>query len=107
MPTKAGRILDEMHVRPDRRSLEWATRGLDRSYGVPSEELVGKRKIDPWNTVFPPVPGGELTDEKVKEEFGHIMKDPSRQRPAAIAHYIAMEARIGAEEARKLKESKS
>lgn len=62
------------------------------------------QKLQPWDTIFPPVPGGELTDEDVKAEFGHMMKDPGQQRLGAISHYIAMEARMKAKDASKLKE---
>ncbi|KAF4120699.1 methionyl-tRNA synthetase [Geosmithia morbida] len=69
MPTKAAQLLDELRVRDDRRTLAWAARGADDDYGLTSDDMEKLGRVQSWQTIFPPVPGGKLTDEEVREEF--------------------------------------
>lgn len=56
MPTKATWLLDEMGVRADRRTFDWAERGADLEYGLTGEEVAAKGKTARWNAVFPQLP---------------------------------------------------
>lgn len=56
MPTKATWLLDEMGVRADRRTFDWAERGADLDYGLTGEEVTAKGTTTRWNAVFPQLP---------------------------------------------------
>jgi len=52
MPNKANLLLDQLGVRPDRRTFEWCKPGADLEYGEPETELgVGYTGV-----LFPPLP---------------------------------------------------
>lgn len=95
MPSKAKHLLDEMKVHPDRRTIDWAKYGADTDYGLTRNDLDALGRVQAWETIFPPVPSGELTDEQVKEEFAEILAKPGRHRLRMVADYIALEARMG------------
>lgn len=94
MPGKAGRLLDELKVRPERRTLAFAKRGLDDDYGVSDDGAPGAH-IEPWDTVFPPVPGGRLSDEEVKDELYNVKTPSERKNLSRIAGQITRERRDG------------
>ena len=94
MPSKAARLLDEMQVRPERRTMDWATYGGDTDYGLTGEQLDSLGRVQSWETIFPPVPSGELTDEQVKAEFKGVLDTPGKPKLRAVHEYIAMEARM-------------
>lgn len=102
MPTKAAQLLDELRVRPDRRTIHWARRGGDDDYGLSSEDMDALGRVQAWQTIFPPVPGGKLTDEQVKEEFGRVVGEKGSSRLSSVAEYAAMKARMSEGEVAKM-----
>jgi len=104
MPTKTNELLNGMKVDPSKRTMEYAKYGADTTYGTSTEEVMALGRVSAWETVFPPVPPGELTDEEVKQELGGLLAKRGRHRPTAVAEYIALEARMGTEAVAKMRE---
>jgi methionyl-tRNA synthetase len=51
MPNKANLLLDQLGVRPDRRTFAWCKPGADLEYGEPMVDLDSKQP----NLLFPPL----------------------------------------------------
>ncbi|CAH0040658.1 unnamed protein product [Clonostachys solani] len=95
MPTKAGRLLDELNVKPERRTIQWAVRGTDDSYGFSPTDLGVMEKVQSWNTIFPPTPAATHSDPEVLDILGGIVENPTKNRLNKMSEWIAMEARLG------------
>lgn len=106
MPTKMTEILDTLRVSPNRRTLEYAKPGLDLDYGLNAEDLGAMKRVNPWDSFFPPVPGAHLTDEDVREEFTEAMKTrvPGREpkKNDVPEEYYAMRKRMSDDSALEL-----
>lgn len=103
IPSKATRLLDEIKVRPERRTLEWAKYGADTDYGLTREDRAAlPKRLNPFETIFPPVAPAELTDEQAKEVFGEVLatRKIGGHQPSRVAHYIEKEERMGADAVR-------
>ncbi|KAK7209087.1 hypothetical protein V2G26_016265 [Clonostachys chloroleuca] len=95
MPTKAGRLLDELNVKPERRAIQWAVRGTDDSYGISPTDSRVMEKVQSWDTIFPPTPAATYSDPEVLEILGGIVENPTKNRLNKMSEWIAMEARLG------------
>lgn len=73
MPSKATIILDELAVRPERRTLQWAAHGADTQYGRSRDDPLSQTRVVPWDSVFPPVASLNLTDREAADQ-GKITK---------------------------------
>jgi methionyl-tRNA synthetase len=109
IPSKATRLLDEIKVLPERRTLEWAKYGADTDYGLTREDRAAlPKRVHPWEAIFPPVAAAELTDEQLKEEFGDVFANRKigGHQPTRVAHYIEVQERMGADAVRELVEER-
>lgn len=111
MPTKAAIILDGMNVRPDRRTLRWAARGADLEYGLGAGEGSSfKTKLSRFETLFPPSTTSDPKSTMLNSLLPYVNADASRSprkaegktRTNKLAAYLAMEAKLGRDEAREV-----
>ncbi|KAG9250258.1 tRNA synthetases class I (M)-domain-containing protein [Emericellopsis atlantica] len=75
MPSKTARILDELKVPLEHRTLEWARPGLERNYGLTQAEIQALRRPDQYDTIFPPIAATEAK------------KPRSNSRDATLKHF--------------------
>jgi len=106
MPSKTAEILDALQVSPDRRTLAHAKPGLDLDYGLNAEQLGALKRVNAWDSFFPPVPGAHLSDADVKEEFQEAMaetgSEPGQKKKTIPEEYYAMRKRMGDDSALEL-----
>ncbi|KAL7795343.1 tRNA synthetases class I (M) domain-containing protein [Trichoderma ceciliae] len=102
MPTKASELLDALGVRSDRRTLEFAAKGRDADYGTESKPAEPAPRMSKWDTIFPPTPSADLSDDDLIEHLRVAMLDKTRNKMNQMAELLAMEARMGEEAAAKL-----
>ncbi|PHH92242.1 hypothetical protein CDD83_8261 [Cordyceps sp. RAO-2017] len=102
MPTKASDVLDELGVRQDRRTVEYAEMGKDVDYGTPSRVKLSEGRPKIWGTVFPPVPDAEDSDEEVMEQLKTMLWPKTKNKMNQRVELLAMEARMGEEAVAKL-----
>lgn len=95
MPSKAGELLDNLGVKPDRRTVEFAQKGKDLEYGHSSEATQEDRSAAKWASLFPPVPGVDLPDEEAMHEVETTrpLKSLTKNRMNRVSEYLAEEAR--------------
>ncbi|KAH6893080.1 tRNA synthetases class I (M)-domain-containing protein [Thelonectria olida] len=69
MPTKSKQLLDDLGVKAERRTIEFAEMGKDLDFGT--EPVPRKRAVEAkWDGVlFPPIVGSEKPDDLVKAEL--------------------------------------
>lgn len=91
MPNKCARLLDEMGVRPDRRTVAFATTGADDEYGTGAAEGITKK----WDTIFPPTPSAELSDQEVLQTLKSALSQKTGNKMNQMVELLAMEARLG------------
>lgn len=101
MPSKTARLLDEMNVRPDRRTVEFAYKGKDDDYGTLTDNADVAR-TNKFDTLFPPTANGEMTDQEVLREFKASLLNKSPNRMNQMSELLAMEARMGEEALNKM-----
>jgi methionyl-tRNA synthetase len=97
MPTKASELLDALGVRPDRRTVEFAAKGKDADYGTESKPVEPAPRMSKWDTLFPPTPSAELSDDELTEHLRVALLDKTRNKMNQMAELLAMEARMGEE----------
>lgn len=68
MPSKMDRLLNELGVRPERRSLGYASLAADTEYGIEPEELAKLPRVQKWNALFPQTVDAHITDLEWKEK---------------------------------------
>ncbi|KAI9149524.1 putative methionine--tRNA ligase [Paramyrothecium foliicola] len=78
MPEKATRLLDELNVKPERRTLEYAALGKDLDYGGPAR--VGAQFRDKWHSLFPPLPSDAVDVEEDPLQKSSAQKKPKYAR---------------------------
>lgn len=108
MPQKATQLLDEMHVDPQRRTLEWAARGRDDAYG-PTVDPTAPRKavrVKSWDTIFPPLPAAEYSDREMNELLAEVVENPTRNKTNKMGEFLALQARLGEEGVKALLEER-
>jgi hypothetical protein len=106
MPSKSEMILDELNVDPKRRTLEWATRGADKDYGRERSHPLSTSRVQPWDSVFPPVPTASISDMEVLDVVAEQSEYSPRNKLTKMAEYMAMEARMGPDAMAELLESR-
>ncbi|KOS17057.1 putative methionine--tRNA ligase [Escovopsis weberi] len=106
MPTKARELLDSLAVSPERRTLEFARKGADAHYGAGTKAASPVPRTNKWETLFPPVPSPDESDEELAELLRVAFEDKTRNKMNQMAEYLAMEARLGEEGVRKFLEER-
>lgn len=91
MPSKAARLLDEMGVKPERRTVAFASVGADVDYGTGPAAGITKK----WDTIFPPTPSAEFSDQEVLGTLKAALSQKTRNKMNQMAELLAMEARMG------------
>lgn len=99
MPSKTNRLLNEMHISPDNRTVAHAYKGKDADYGTETGSVARMNKFD---TLFPPTANGEMSDQEVLQEFKASLLNKSGNRLNQMSELLAMEARMGEEEVKRL-----
>ncbi|KAL6834993.1 tRNA synthetases class I (M) domain-containing protein [Trichoderma camerunense] len=102
MPTKASELLDALGVRTDRRTVEFAVKGKDADYGTESTPAEPAPRMSKWDTIFPPTPSADLSDDELTEHLRVALLDKTRNKMNQMAELLAMEARMGEEAVAKL-----
>lgn len=95
MPTKAALLLNELGVRPDRRTIEFAHKGKDANYGTEAKTGDAAARLKKWDTIFPPTPNANGSDEEVMEQLSAMFHDKTKNKMNQVAELLAMEARMG------------
>jgi hypothetical protein len=95
MPDKASQLLDEMSVDPERRTLDWAVRRKDGNYGILSSDPRTGVRVKSWDTIFPPLPAADYSDQEMNELLAEVVERPSTNRTNKMTELLAMEARLG------------
>lgn len=102
MPTKAAALLDELGVKPKRRTVQYAHMGKDNKYGTQAKPYADDGRIKKWQTIFPPTPHEHDSDEMVMEALRGLLRHRTRNRMNQMAEMLAMESRMGEEAVQKL-----
>ncbi|KJZ74989.1 hypothetical protein HIM_05475 [Hirsutella minnesotensis 3608] len=97
MPTKAKLLLDELGVRADRRTVDFAHPGKDADYGTEAQPGPADARIKKWETIFPPTPNGDLTDEELRKQLRALLQSTTKNKMNQMAELLAIEARLGEE----------
>ncbi|KAF7552022.1 hypothetical protein G7046_g7554 [Stylonectria norvegica] len=85
MPTKAALLLDNLGVRPERRTLGFAAKGKDLDYGTLETTETLKSKSGKWNSLFPPPPEVEAVDAEVASPTQPVFDKSARLYYTAAA----------------------
>lgn len=103
MPAKTARLLDELGVQPSRRTLEWAHKNKDDSYGTETA-MAGDvvARTHKWDTIFPPTASAEMTDQEVLQLLKTELAAKTRNKMNQMVELLALEARLGDEGVSKL-----
>ena len=102
MPSKTNRLLNEMHVSPDNRTVAHAYKGKDVDYGTETGSADSVARMNKFDTLFPPTANGEMSDQEVLQEFKASLLNKSGNRLNQMSELLAMEARMGEEEVKRL-----
>ncbi|KAK2608748.1 methionyl-tRNA synthetase [Conoideocrella luteorostrata] len=102
MPTKAALLLDELGVREDRRTVEFAVKGKDADYGTEAKTGDPAARTKKWDTIFPPTPNANDSDAEVMEQLSSALHDKTKNKMNQVAELLAMEARMGEEAVAKM-----
>jgi methionyl-tRNA synthetase len=89
MPTKAETLLDNLGVKPERRTIEFARKGADLEYGTPPL-TTNNIKPDAYKSLFPPVAAVDLPDAPINPAKG---KGKVKNRLGRVAGSLAQEGR--------------
>jgi methionyl-tRNA synthetase len=104
MPSKTARLLDEMGVKPERRTIAFTSVGADVDYGTGPAAGITKK----WDTIFPPTPSAEFSDQEVLSTLKAVLSQKTRNKMNQMVEFLAMEARLGEETlARLIEEAKA
>ncbi len=102
MPTKATELLNELGVRPDRRTVQYAYKNKDDEYGTEAKPSSDKGRTKKWDTIFPPTPNASDSDAEVMEQLKAMLQSKTKNKMNQMAELLAMEARMGEDAVRKL-----
>jgi methionyl-tRNA synthetase len=100
MPTKASLVLDQLGVKPEKRTLEYAAMGKDLEYGIerPDARLAFQKR---WDALFPPAPSTDAPNSDLIKQVNSSFKNVSRNKVNRMASMLAIEASKGEEETAK------
>ncbi|KYK57244.1 methionyl-tRNA synthetase [Drechmeria coniospora] len=102
MPTKATELLDELGVKPERRTVQYAHKGKDADYGTAAGRSQDAPRIKKWDTLFPPTPSANDSDVEVRRQLREMLLHKTKNPMNQMAELLAMEARMGEEAVAKL-----
>lgn len=102
MPSKSELLLNELGVKEDRRTLEYASKGEDADYGTDAKTGDPAARLKKWDTIFPPTPNANDSDAEVMEQLSSAFHDKTKNKMNQVAELLAMEARMGEEAVAKL-----
>jgi hypothetical protein len=96
MPSKMTRLLNDLAVREDRRTLEYAVLGADREYGADPMKREAGPRVEKWNTIFPPTIDAKFDDTEVDKYVQKAigLKSSRRNGMYQEAEWLALESRI-------------
>lgn len=103
MPSKCARLLDELGVKPERRTAAFAEKGKDNDYGTETAmdgETVAR--IHKWDTIFPPTASAEMSDQEVLQLLRTELSSKTRNKMNQMVELLALESRLGDEGVAKL-----
>ncbi|POR38103.1 Putative methionine--tRNA ligase, mitochondrial [Tolypocladium paradoxum] len=103
MPTKASELLNELGVKPERRTVQYARKGKDVDYGTEAQPSSDKGRTKKWDTIFPPTPNANDSDAEVMEQLRTMLQSKTKNKMNQMAELLAMEARMGEEAVTKLR----
>ncbi|KAM3479508.1 hypothetical protein MY5147_001703 [Beauveria neobassiana] len=103
MPSKMKRLLDEMGVRPDRRSVAYAHPDADDAYGTRNQGNSNHDRANKHLLLFPPMASGDVSDAEVLQQLKAYMgKNMAKSKMNQMVELLAMEARMGEAQVAKL-----
>lgn len=103
MPSKTERLLNELGVQSDRRTLAWAQKGADNDYGTETAmDGDAVARTHKWDTIFPPTASVEMSDQEVLQLLRSELASNTRNKMNQMAELLALEARLGEEGVNKL-----
>ena len=66
MPEKASQFLDELGVKQERRTFEYAALGKDLEYGVDARQF-DRPRVTKWESLFPPLAGMDEAEDPLQK----------------------------------------
>lgn len=89
-------LLDELGVKPERRTVDFAAKGKDSEYGVKTNYQQGLGRIDPSKTLFPPTSKTlEKKNTPLARAAKRMFKKTTPNKIHQTAEWLALEARVG------------
>lgn len=106
MPSKMKRLLDEMNVHPERRTVAYARPDADDAYGTSNDKRSNADRASKHLTLFPPTVSGDVSDAEVLDQFKKYMgKKLPKSKMSQMVELLAMESRIGEAQVAKMLEN--
>ncbi|OAA56399.1 Methionyl-tRNA synthetase [Cordyceps fumosorosea ARSEF 2679] len=107
MPGKMKRLLDEMGVKPERRTTAHAHPGADDAYGTTNVTKSNHDRANKHLTLFPPMASGDVSDAEVLQRLkAHLgTRGAAKSKMNQMVELLAMEARMGEAQVAKLLET--
>lgn len=99
MPIKASELLDQLGVRPERRSYELAGFRKDVEYGIDKSKLRAHELREHYAPLFPKPVTDETSGNKTAQQVRLVLRKRSRNRINRITAWLALEAEMGEDEA--------
>ncbi len=106
MPGKMKRLLDEMGVQPERRTVAHARPDADDAYGTANDNPSNHDRANKHLTLFPPMASGDVSDAEVLQQLKkYLGKKATKSKMNQMVELLAMEARMGEAQVAKLLET--
>lgn len=106
MPGKMARLLDEMGVRAERRTVAHARPDADDAYGTANDAPSNHDRANKHLTLFPPMASGDVSDAEVLRQLKtHLGKGAAKSKMNQMVELLAMEARMGEAQVARLLET--
>lgn len=102
MPDKMKRLLDEMGVRTDRRTVQYAKPDTDDAYGTANDSKSNHDRRHKHLTLFPPTASADVSDAEVLQELKNLLANKPKSKMNQMVELLAMEARMGEDQIAKL-----
>ncbi|TQV90883.1 methionyl-tRNA synthetase [Cordyceps javanica] len=103
MPSKMKRLLDEMGVNPERRTVAHAQPDADDAYGTANETKSNYDRANKHLTLFPPMASGDVSDAEVLQQLKvYLRGSVGKSKMNQMVELLAMEARMGEAQVAKL-----
>lgn len=105
MPGKMRRLLDEMGVSADRRTVAFARPDVDDAYGTANETMSNHDRANKHLTLFPPMASADVSDAEVLHQLKDHLRKKSSSKMNQMVELLAMEARMGEDKLAQLLET--